>query len=93
MTIAAWLFGVVLAWSGTWLTIGSKAVTRDEISHIVSRESPYTADRRALNMMLATNTVAIEKLTKAVESLKVEQVKTNGKLDALLKTEFSLRSK
>ncbi|MFC2150146.1 hypothetical protein ACFLQV_01455 [Calditrichota bacterium] len=83
-TIAGWLFGIVMAGGAAWLNYGQSAVDRHEVGRMIEQHSPYVVEKGTIHHILDANTVAIEKLTTAVEQLKLEQALTNDRLKGLM---------
>jgi hypothetical protein len=69
---AATLMGVVATGLSAWLAFGQKAVTREEVSRMITAESPYIADRRVIADRLDSNMRLLEKI-----STDVNQIRSN----------------
>lgn len=83
-TVAAWLFGLLIAGGGTWLTWGQHSITRAQVTEMIKVESPYIEDRRALQELLHQNSGSLERLSRAVEELKIEQARLVEKLESYI---------
>ena len=77
MTLAA----VVTAMVTFWLVEGREYVTRAETSDIVSKESPYIADRALILESMARSESTNEKLATAIDNLNMTMVRIETRLE------------
>ena len=82
-TAAAALLGVVLTGLSAWLLVGQKAVGREEVMQMIAAESPYVADRRAIEERLDQNSRLLARLVSDVNEIKIEQAKLIERIEAL----------
>lgn len=84
------LLGIVLAMTGFWLIYAKDLPTRDEVSSMIQKESPYNSDKQIILKSLgdsATNNKALSDLlastNSAVIELRVETAKLRQQITDL----------
>jgi len=82
-TAAAALLGIVATGLSAWLLVGQKAVGREEVMQMIAAESPYVADRRAIEERLDQNSRLLTRLVSDVGEIKVEQARLVERVESL----------
>jgi len=82
-TAAAALMGIVSTGIAAWLLVGQKAVGREEVMQMIAAESPYVADRRAIEERLDQNNRLLTRLVSDVSEIKIEQARLIERVEAL----------
>jgi hypothetical protein len=70
-----------------WVVFGSRAVSREEVVHMISKETPYVEDRKSIQQTLDQYGQSIEKMASEVERLAAQQYRVETKLDTILARE------
>lgn len=70
-----------------WVVFGSRAVSREEVVHMISKETPYVEDRKSIQQALGQYGESIEKMASEVERLAAQQYRMETKLDSILARE------
>jgi hypothetical protein len=71
-TIATTVTTVVIAMLAFWLVEAREYPTRDEVSTMISKESPYVKDQSLIIKQLNENELTNKELTAAIYALKVQ---------------------
>lgn len=83
--IAISLMGVVVTGASAWMVLDQGIVNRDEISLMISRESPYAAERQMVTETLKTNSELLNRVAADVNSIKVEQARLSERVEMLIR--------
>ncbi len=82
-TVAATFAGMLVTGISAWLVFAQQAVTRQEVIHMIGRETPYLEDRRSIQESLSRNGEAITRMGGEIEKLRGQQCRLESKIDAL----------
>ncbi len=75
--------GMLATGISAWLVFAQQAVTREEVIHMIERETPYLEDRKSIQEALSRNGEAIGRMTAEIERLRGQQCRLEIKIDAL----------
>lgn len=67
-----------------WVLLAGNAVSRDEVIRLISRETPYLEDRKAIQESLARQGATLDRLTEEVQRLRLQQQRLEAKVEAAL---------
>jgi hypothetical protein len=87
------LAGMLATGISAWLVFAQQAVTRNEVVHLISRETPYLEDRKAIQEALARNHEGLNRLREDIDCLRIQQYRMESKLDALMGKESHMRAR
>ena len=75
---------LIVALTIGWLTVGRSALGREEVMELIATNTPYVADRQALQNSVATNTARIDELSQRLREIERQGHRVEAKLDLLL---------
>lgn len=82
-TVAAACVGMLATGISAWLVFAQQAVTREEVIHMIARETPYLEDRKAIQETLSRNSEAVTRMGVEIGKLRDQQSRMEFKIDAL----------
>ncbi len=82
-TAAVTFAGMLATGISAWLVFAQQVVTREEVIHMIARETPYLEDRKAIQEALSRNGEAINRMGTEIEKLRGQQCRLEIKIDAL----------
>lgn len=80
---AATFAGMLATGISAWLVFAQQAVTREEVIHMIGRETPYLEDRKSIQESLSRNGEAINRMSAEIEKLRGQQYRLESKIDAI----------
>lgn len=78
------LMGLIVGGVTTWTLFAGGTVSRDEVARMIEKETPYLADRKAIQESLARTEDSLRRLSSQVELLMRQQVRLESRLDQML---------
>ncbi len=83
--LAVALLGIVVTGASAWMVFDQGVVSREEVSQMIERESPYLADRLVLRETLQANSETLRRVAADVNAIKVEQARLGERVEMVMK--------
>lgn len=83
-TATVTLAGILVTGLSAWLLFAQEAVTRDEVIHLIQRETPYLEDRKSIQESLERNHESFLRMADEIDLIRTQQMRMESKLDVLL---------